>query len=471
MNARSTLVLLAIATALGLYVWFGEIEGERRATEAEAEARKLLAFDEDAITGLEVPLEDGGSAKLVRAGAETWRLEAPIAFKADPEQAGDLLRTLASFESVAELDEVPDLEPFGLGAAARELVVHAGDASQRLRVGRPTPLGAEKYVANVDASGQTRVFTVATWRTDKLVRKLQTLRDARMVGIAAEDVSEFKIDVNGARVATLLRGETGEWAVTEPVVDVADADRVTRLLEDFDLARATGFVDDPGAPADYGLDPPEVVVALTAKDGRTERLSMGRSDGKSYLHVTGSAETERDRVIYEIVDRIRAGVPREVLTLRDRTVFKYDEAAVRRFVLRFPRDAAAEFAFTRDGTAWKPDGHERNVDPLRIEDLVFGLAEVHAETIPEKSMDRASLGLEPPSLRVEIYGEDAAELGWIEFGDPSPTAGLGTASSRTERLWQVNSDLGEDVPLGLQAFENQWILVEDDEPESAEVTD
>ena len=115
MNLRGTLALLLIAAGLGLYVWLVEIRGEQsRQAEEEAE-RRLVTIDPESVTRLELPTRDSERARLVRDG-DDWRLEAPIAFPANPAAVRGALRALAELDSTGALESPSaDLGVYGLG--------------------------------------------------------------------------------------------------------------------------------------------------------------------------------------------------------------------------------------------------------------------------------------------------------------------------------------------------------------------
>ena len=58
MSFRATIVLGVIAAGLGLYVYLVEVQGERSRQQAETEAKRLLSFEPEQITALELPLEN-----------------------------------------------------------------------------------------------------------------------------------------------------------------------------------------------------------------------------------------------------------------------------------------------------------------------------------------------------------------------------------------------------------------------------
>lgn len=449
MNLRATVVLLLIALGLGLWVWFGETGGRVE----EPGAQRLLPLEIEDVTALELPLQGGGRVRLARADDGTWALESPLVFPAAPDVVVDLLRDVTGLESTARLDDLEaDRTTFGLDAASEVIRVEAGDAGHVLRRGRATPFGSDAYVS---IDGEPAVYTVPGWKLDALRRELRALRDPRMYALDADEVDTLRIEIAGEPLAAARRMD-GSWVLTEPFAEPADQGTVTRLLEDFELARATGFVDTPGPPSQYGLEPPQVLVELGAGEALDLRLEMGGEGEQRYLRVAGT------QPIYEIATRIADGVPRSVFTLRDRQVLEIDEGQIDRVVLAFPRDDL-RLAFVRGEQGWEPDGHEQQIDETRLEELVYALSDLDAVEIPAPDTQASALGLEPALLRVELADEDGAELGWLELGDPQPGTGIGARASQKQRLWFVDEALGEELPLGAESFRDRWLRGEDGE--------
>ena len=454
MNFRATGFLILLALALGLWVWFGEFEGDA----GDAGGGPLFPVESDEVSALEVPLKGGGSARLVRGEGDEWSLATPIAFAAAPDVVADLLRGVTGLESVHRLerleglDEVEERARFGLAAGARSVRVEAGDEVFVLHMGRATPFGGNLYVS---LEGDDAIYTAPEWKLSQFERELRALRDARMLAMAPADVDALRIEIGGKPLAAARRLEDG-WVLTEPFPEPADQDRIARMLEDFDLARAVDFVDQPGPLSQYGLDRPEVVVELSHGDERRERIEMGSAGDERFLRVDGSGP------IFEIAARIANGVPREIFTLRDKQVLKVDEGEIERVVLIFPR-VDERYAFVQRGDeGWKADGHETGVDAARLVDLVYSLSELEAVEIPAPDAKPGALGLEPARVRVELASASGQEIAWLELGDPRPGTGIGARSSQKQRLWIVDETLGADVPLGAEAFRNNWLLRSED---------
>ncbi len=470
MNIRATLALVLTAAGLGLFVYLVELPGEQQRQVAELAAKRLLTLEADQITALEVPLEGGGRAKLVRSGdvgAEEWRLEAPLEFAADASFVSHLLSSLSRLESEAVIEDPPqDLAPFGLGEGRRPVRVWTGEGEPTvLYLGGPAPLGSALYVAL--EGRDEKIFTVAQRDAGALEPRLRDLRDRRLVSFQVDEVKRLRVSEFGSLIALMERvepeqeEENGDWQMVEPGHDRADGKRIRRLLQDLALAQATDFVDEPGPLEEYGLDSPELELIVETEQS-TQRLRIGRVQDQGYVRVND------DSFVYQISDRILLNVPRNPFAYRYKRVLKLDISAVRRIELDFPRDSAAH-SFVREDSKWVFEDAEAQVKSLSVEDVLYALEDLQATGVVEGSPDRAALGLDPPRVRVSVFDASGAELGWLELGDPELNAGMGARSSANDRIWRVDNDVGVDIPLSLEAFRTNFLEEAEEEMESEAV--
>lgn len=460
---RGTLILVAVALAVGLYVWFAEIGADEAREEAERDSRRFLALDPDAIHTLDVPLEGGGRARLVRQDT-TWQLEQPLAGAADANAVGGITSALAELESRAVIEDPDELPRYGLGEGSTRVEIWTnGEEPMVLALGRDTPIPGEVY-ARIEGD-DSRVYTIDGARKQTFAPGLLALRDKRISALAPEDVTAFTVLDQGTPVVRIERGEIvnetdPEWRVVEPVEDTGDDRRIGRILQDLSLARARAFIDEPKPLGEYGLDAPDLLLELEAGETR-ERLSLARGDDVVYVSRDGAGP------VFEVPERVLDQLPRDSFAYRDKTVMTIDADTIHQLELHFPRDGES-YSFVRDDGSWRPTDEALGVSAVQIEDLLYGVAEMEATGI-ESGDDRAALGLDPPRVRAVALDETGTELGWVELGDPE--AGLGTPalSSRSERVWRVINDVGEMIPLGKDAFEARWL--ETDEPASGEPPD
>ncbi|MGH7338999.1 MAG: DUF4340 domain-containing protein, partial [Candidatus Rokuibacteriota bacterium] len=99
----------------------------------------------------------------------------------------------------------------------------------------------------------------------------------------------------------------------------------------------------------------------------------------------------------------------------------------------------------------EPTGSDVKVDSLKLEDVLYALRDLQATALVDGAPDLAKLGLEPPRVRVELSDEDGKSLGWVELGDQTDD-GVAARSSAGNRVWRVNREIGQDVPLSLDSW-------------------
>ncbi len=453
MSFRATIVLGVIAAGLGLYVYLVEVQGERSRQQVETEAKRLLSFEPEQITALELPLEGGGSAKLVAAGegdSRTWSLETPLVFPADARFVSNLLSTLTRLESETVIEDAPeDLAPFGLGEGRRTVRVWtAEDEPTVLYLGGKVSVSYQLYLAREGES--RRIYTVSRGQAASLEPRLGDLRDKRLVRFDVDDVKSLQVREYGSLVARVERSEAedGDWRVVEPSEDRGDAERIRRALQDLTLARATDFIDQPGALAEYGLDAPELELSIETASG-TQQLQISRVQDKGFVRVNDG------EVIYQTSDRVLMNVPRSLFAYRYKQVLKLDADSVQRIELDFPREQAS-YAFVRENESWVSADAETPVKSLSVEDVLYAIEDLSATGIEESAPDLAALGLDPPRVRVRALSAAGTELGALELGDPREED-LAVRSSGNDRLWRVSNNIGIDVPLSVEAFERNFL--------------
>ncbi|MCP4004757.1 MAG: DUF4340 domain-containing protein [bacterium] len=468
MNLRGTLGLLLVAVGLGAYVWFVEIRGEQERQAAEKAEKRLLEISADTVQSLELVTSDGGPARAVRDG-DGWRLETPVAYPANPASIDGALAALAEFDFAARIER-PDesLEAFGLGEKAQPVVLKLSDGNSiRISLGGKTPVGGMRYVALERES--EFIYTVPEQVTGPLTPTLFSLRDKRILDFDSDAVTAMRVSANGSLVAAaerVLEGETpGSWHLSAPIEDRASMSQITRLLVDLSLASATGFVDEPESESSYGLDRPDIEVDIVEPE-RTRHLELAKSGDETYMRVAGRP------LVFRIPQSLLQNIPVDLFSFRDHQVLELAEKEIRQVQIEFPREQKS-FRFERVKNDWLPLDSEVRLKPLKIDDLVYSIESLEATEVVDGAPKLAVLGLDPPRVRVRLGDDAGEEFGWLELGDPAPNVGLPARSSRRPKIWRVNSDLGREVPLGFEAFENLFVEpsedVEEDEAEATPV--
>ena len=481
MNGRLTLAMLAVAVAAGVYVYGFSIPGKTEQEAAQAREKKLVTIPAQEIVRLELPLSapEGARARLVRApGSKDWRLEAPRELRADSFAVQGILDALGQIEVELTIADPPaDRAQFGFGEGAKqvEIAAESGDPI-RISLGSDAPVGMLRYAESSTRPGVVLGVTRAT--LDQLTPDLETLRDKSLVALEPKDVKQVEIELAGKPFVAAQRSaavaeapkpepekapaisvvnEAGDWELLRPIAERADGDRIFRYVQDLHLARADAFVDDPAKLSEYGLEKPEALVRLQPENGAPVEIALGRgkeSKDEVYARVDGKGP------VLELPARLLDTLPRNLFDYRYKRVFQVENAAeVQRIELEFPRDAKT-YAFTRKNEKWEPEAADVKVQEFRVDDLLYELDRVDATERIEGTPDLAALGLEPPLVRVTVLGAEKKPIGWLALGETKAGKGTAARSSSSERVWRVVADIGEKIPLGLEAFRTKWVAPE-----------
>jgi hypothetical protein len=372
-------------------------------------------------------LERGLQLTLERDADGAWQIVDPLAF---PAEVGVLERLFdAIVRNRATPVEDPDLAALSLAPprAVLELVetLPAGPRTVRLELGAKD-IDGKNVFARVDGVVVRTLLNVDT----TLDRDLPDWRRHRILNVEPASVVEvrrsgkFALDpAAGAQDFAFTAGttETG-WRSTEPWESALDPAFVGALLSNACYLQARGFLADTIVEiADYGLDQPDLRIALVLVDGSEETLLLRHNsrieswacmrEGSAHVFRIEDASAVYLAVPSEafldtrLVREERADVERIELVRGDGTLALRRDG--NRWLLTPPRGAAAGAGIPADG--------EAVLDLLgALEDARAARLLIHEQAVPFTAS-------EPPlALRVIAKGR----VHEIEFG-PAFEAGPG----------------------------------------------
>jgi hypothetical protein len=457
MNPRNTGILFLLAVALGAFVWLNEIEGEEaRKTQEDAEKRLFPGVESEAVEWISLTTADGHAVRIERHEGG-WRFATPPDLRADAFAVDGIASSLAQLASESTYAEPQPAEVYGLGDGAQEFAFGAGGQEHRVRVGAKTPMGGNSYVSVV---GSNEVHALRTYRVTALAKRLDELRDKRIIEFDRDAVQGVALRWPGGGVVLHREGE--EWRMLEPIEGRADGSSVDTLLSNLSFLRATAFEDAPPPDEESGLADPELEIELTlapAQEGgeaRRAALAMGRSQPGGDRLVRAAGPT-RFRVPEARID----DYPRKVSAWRWKDVARFPVEDARRVELSF-RDASGapvEITATRgEDETWSSSPEA--MDPQRIRTLVDELARLRARDILADAMgpdELRGLGLDPPNARFVVRGADAeAALAEVEIGVVRAEGGIVAQSGGSEIVFELDPALSQFVPTSLDAFRTRF---------------
>jgi hypothetical protein len=462
-NPRNTLLLALAVAALGAFVWFYEIEGAEKRSEAESASKRLFAgVEADAIDWIELESEDGEMVRLERKDDEGWQLVAPLAFPADRFAADGIASTLSEMEADATFDTPEPLENYGLGVPPR-VRFGVGDERFALQVGNDTPVGGNVYVTDAEGS---QVHAVPSWRANALEKTVKQLRDARILDFEAAQVSRVVIESAEGRVVLERPGDA--WQLAEPLAAQADAEAVDGLLSDLQFLRADEFVDDPAGDGELGLDAPWLQIQLTREgEAAPLSLSVGAERGERRL-VRGAGAP-----VFEVATSRLESLPRELSAFRFKELARFTVDDAERFELHFlPPDGeplSIDGTIGEDGWTTTPEA----MQPSKASGLVSELSLLRAESVMADALgegELAAIGLAPPRATLRVYGAPGddegggAPLADVRLGEPDVAQGIPAMRGGETTVFWLSADLLEQLPISRVAWEEGFRVVPEPEP-------
>jgi hypothetical protein len=189
-------------------------------------------------------------------------------------------------DSVAA-EDARDLAPYGLDKPTHTVTLGLADGtSRRLELAKGP---ADKQYHAREASTRV-VAVVGPAVADDLAKGMQELRARRLLDVAAYEVEGLDVEGPGPK-ATLARSstkgadgvETYKWKRTAPTAADLDTNTVQDALFLIGGMDVQDFVDQPQAPAAYGLDAPALKVHLRHEGGAPPLwFELGRAGGAAW---------------------------------------------------------------------------------------------------------------------------------------------------------------------------------------------
>ncbi|MCS6771360.1 MAG: DUF4340 domain-containing protein [Kiritimatiellae bacterium] len=327
----STLILLALVIALGLYIRF--FEQHRDPTDRKREiARRVLRMNPARITIIRVTRPDL-QVTLERRDDE-WRLVSPVESRAD---AGAVTRLLDTIELLERGDVIRGREwrnkgmtlaDFGLDDPRARIELRSAEKSWTLLVGRDTPVGGTMFIKD---ENDTSIFVVSTNLLADLPSTVDSLRDKRVFLGFPGDVTRLDLRRREGMLS-LTKTDAGTWRMQQPWSGRAAPASVRDLLDQLFTARIVEFIAESfdAAPL-YGLDEPSAQASVTGHRRYGEQtLLLGKSPpgDSNVVYATRAGEPRVFTVPRSLLDALQVRAE----SLRDRralTFTSYEISSIR----------------------------------------------------------------------------------------------------------------------------------------------
>jgi len=401
---RNTVILLAVALAIGAYIYFFERKAPTT-DEARGLRERVLKIKSDDVE--KIRLTKGETSIICEKNVDgTWKMTHPLKVKADSSRVRGIISRAESLKKEREIDLEPgDSEKFGLDKPRAKLGLWHGDTVTELAIGGETPLGGNAYLA---VKGDPKACIVSGSFLGDVDKGVDDLRDRTIIDVAVPGVNRLKVSIDGQEIEAVKEGD--HWKLVTPVKDRADDDKAKGMLDKLKSLRALEFVaDEPSELEAYGLSPPQLEIAFfTGEDMAAKKVSFGRvlKEDAAKIYAKREGADTIFAVRKSVVDNLR----KDIDDLRARKLFRAVKGNVEGITVKRGEDI---LRLEKEGNVWKIvkpfelDAETSRVDKLLGEILDAGVNEFAGFGGAEEK----KYGLTSPKVEVSLRLNDGESEG------------------------------------------------------------
>src|SRR5947208_4887450 len=414
MKTKTTVILLIVAVAVGIYIKFYESKGPNT-EEAKRQAGNVVNFDRDTLEG--IVIQNGDDRIELKKENLKWRIEAPFKDQADSGAVQNLINDLdgwQKFDSIPKSEIAKNqglLDEYGLSKGKLKLKLLGKDAPPEITFGNDAALQGKMYVRAGD-NGDV-VIAAQSVRND-IAKKPEDFRDKKLTDLTTAQVMRTLVKTVAGEME--LEKKVDQWEIVKPLRARGNDQKINDLLAQITTAQIQQFVaEDRGDLRPYGLAEPRGSITLFAIDDKTGQT----------LQIGGVPEKEKEQVYvrfttrsagYTLPKKIEELLALKPADLRDRHLVRIDTNILDRITIEAPGKGKTVLA--RKDESWTIAS--RNNQPAnssevnRLLDLMK--AEQVTKFVDDVASDLPKYGLDKPQLQV-TFSSFASE------NTPESTAG------------------------------------------------
>jgi hypothetical protein len=260
--------------------------------------RQIISLDAEKITGMR--FKSGGVSFEVERQNGEWVGKGILEYvKIDQGKIEGIMRTFSDLRiNGFENDEPENLALYGLDTPSAEVELMENGQSVGILFGNKKEDGA--YYAKL--SSEDAVYSVSEFISNQVPKGLSDIRVARLVNVDADKVSQVEIKREEATISILK--EADQWSVDDYSGREVDEFKIYEFLSAINSLHADKLVDDkPSDLAAYGLDNPEIEIAISEGDV-SNKLLFGKTQEADVFVRLGD-----EGPVYLVSDKILSKIP------------------------------------------------------------------------------------------------------------------------------------------------------------------
>lgn len=412
MKTKTTLILLAIAVLLSVYIIM--VERKLPTSDEITEARKnIFTYKPQDITRIELNTPNTSQMKVgattptnltiicTRTADEEWAMLSPIKTKADQTFMNNIAQQLTSLYKTSVINEkdVKDLATYGLTDPVVTAAFTVKDKTHRFKIGKDAPMNRGIYVG---VEGDKNIYIIPRYFADLVNKPIIDYRDKQIFSSNIYNTRNFILAHSDKTIE--LKKEADEWYLAQPISEKANQTKIRELLTAISILEANSFVADSETNLKkYGLDKP--TLTLTIIDPTDSAISETLILGSEWEDAKHLAFKQGGSSVFTISKTNYDHLNCELHLLRTKEFFKIDPARLDAIEVLYKQKPVIQI--TKDNQRkWQfiyPPISATGALPYDVDGLVDKLNKTLVELfISDEITDYTTYGLADPFNDIEV---------------------------------------------------------------------
>ncbi len=282
---KGTIIALVIALALGAFVYFYEIKGERERDEGET-SKPAFKFKSEDIASMNIVSK--GQTVALESDGKNWSITQPVKTEADSMTAEGITSALAAItidRSLAMNESLQRGSGLDQPAAMINLKLKNGE-QHTVTLGKKDPTESNIY-GKIDQNPSVLLLPASLEAS--AIKGLNDLRNKQIIKTSQEEIAKVSVkNSNGAFIVE--QNPESKWIILEPVSQKGKEAKTDKLLSIMSTS-ATEIIDQTDARITALIVKPASEITLTTKDNKTYKIFISPADKEDvYIKIEGKSE-------------------------------------------------------------------------------------------------------------------------------------------------------------------------------------
>lgn len=385
---RLLVAAVVMAGLAGVVLWSNKAEKAKEGKPAPDAPPSILTLKEADIRQLEIDPQGSDPTILKKDSGGKWQISAPRTLAADQGAVAGITSLATTLKSERVVDpNVKDLASYGLSPAVLTVKFAMADGkTSTLLIGDDTPAGSSVY-AKLD--GDPRLFTMNRGDKDTFNKKLNDLRDRRLMTFDRDKTSRLELDIANQPQIEFGRIGQNEWQILKPKPMRADGLQVEDILsraQEAQMDASETPVDAKENAAMFASGQRVGVVIATDPSG-VQRLEVHKVHGKDN-NDTYYAKSSVIEGVHKISADLGKLLDKKLDDFRNKKLFDFGFNDPTRIEIK---DGAKTTALEKSGDNWVSSG--KNMDSVSVQALVDKLRDLSASKFVETGFTSPAINL------------------------------------------------------------------------------